>query len=134
MKLTPRQYAVALYESVAATAPSNRDSVLKQFIKLLAEKNRLSLLPRITEQLKNLERAEQGITLAQLTTAKAWPASEAQKFKRALGKDLGTDIELETKVNPNILGGAVLQIGDTIIDGSISQSLKALKASLTEII
>jgi F-type H+-transporting ATPase subunit delta len=97
------------------------------FITLLVAKNRESNLPEITTSFINLYKENKNIHTVKLTTA--IPVSDAVKksiinqVKKSSGYE---NIELEEKVDENIIGGFVLQIGDRLIDASIAYDLKAI--------
>lgn len=130
MKLTTKQYAVALYQKLEAVKPSEHAEVFAQFVSLLAGQNRLSLLPQITEQLKRHCRAEQGVAYVNLTTAKPVSSAHLKKLKKILEDELEVSIELKSHTDEKIIGGAVVQLNDTVINGSIAYSLNQLKATL----
>ena len=132
MKLTTKQYAIALHQQLLEAGVKDHEAIFSRFIRLLASKNRLSLLPQIAEQLKRHHRAEQGIQLVKITTAKALPEATLKKFKKRLQEELKLDIELQAAIDEKIIGGAVLQLDDTIIDSSIAQALSQLNATLAK--
>ena len=132
MKLTTKQYAIALHQELAEAKASDHNDIMAKFIRLLAGKNRLSLLPQIIEQLQRHIRTENGVSLVQLTTAQAVPESVLKTIKKTLQEKLGTAIELETRVDAKILGGAIIQLDDTVINGSVAQSLNQLSTTLAQ--
>ena len=60
----------------------------------------------------------------------ALPASELETIKVALRKRFGRDVEIETAVDESLIGGAVIDAGDVVIDGSLKGKLERLQAAL----
>lgn len=97
------------------------------FIRLLISKARESNLPEITTAAINLYKQHHQIQTIQLTTAS--PASESLKsaLVEQLKKSVGfAKVELEEKVDPSLIGGFVLQVGDRLVDASIAYDLRAI--------
>jgi len=102
-----------------------------RFLAILARRDRLDLVPEIAQVYRRLLNEHRGIAVAQVTTAV--PISEQQKMQIAtrLGQRLGKRMEIETRVDPSILGGVVAQVGDNVIDGSVRGRLERLRRALT---
>jgi F-type H+-transporting ATPase subunit delta len=97
----------------------------KAFNKLLVAKGRESILPEIATAFINQYKVYKNIYCVKLTTAS--PASEELKNQFINHLKATTEmknIELETVVNENIIGGFVLQVGDKLVDASIAYDLK----------
>jgi len=93
---------------------------------LLAERQRLSLLPRIVESYQEMYNKAKGIVVAEVTTAVPLDAARKQQVANRLSELTGKTIELRTKEDPRILGGMITRIGDQLIDGSVSARLSEL--------
>ncbi len=104
---------------------------VQRFLAILAHRDRLDLVPEITTVFERLVNEHKGIAVAQVTTAV--PIDERQKAVIAskLARRLGKTIVLETRVDPDILGGVVAQVGDDVIDGSVRGRLERLRRTLT---
>ncbi len=102
----------------------------QNFIKLLVESQRLTLLPEISAHFEAL-RAEEEKSVDVLVTA-AFELDEAQKQKMtaALKKRLGREIKLSCAVDNKLLGGAIIRAGDKVIDGSARSQLSELANAL----
>ena len=102
----------------------------QNFIKLLTESQRLTLLPEIAAHFEAL-RAEEEKSVDVLVTA-AFELDEAQKQKMmvALKKRLGREIRLSCAVDNKLLGGAIIRAGDQVIDGSARSQLSELANAL----
>ncbi|GMR10503.1 MAG: hypothetical protein BMS9Abin28_1324 [Anaerolineae bacterium] len=68
---------------------------------------------------------------ATVTSALPLSSDETQRIERSLRDQLGSEAEIEFQVNPSILGGLVVRVGDKIVDGSVSGRLAALEQSLS---
>ena len=102
----------------------------QNFIKLLTESQRLTLLPEIAAHFEAL-RAEEEKSVDVLVTS-AFDLDEAQKQKMtvALKKRLGREIRLSCAVDNKLLGGAIIRAGDKVIDGSARSQLSELANAL----
>ena len=82
----------------------------------------------MSEQLK----AEaEGAVEAEITSAQEMTPEQQQAIAAALQKRLGREVKLVTKINPDLMGGAVIRAGDLVIDGSIQGRLQDMKAALS---
>ena len=102
----------------------------KNFVKVLAESRRLTVLPEIAA-LYEAQRAEAEKTI-EAEVASAFPLSEAQQqqIAAALKKRLGREVNLVARTDESIVGGAIVRAGDLVIDGSITGQLDKLAANL----
>jgi F-type H+-transporting ATPase subunit delta len=99
---------------------------------LLAERDRLALLPAVAAAFHSRVLDHQGIVRAELTTAA--PIDEAQRaaLEASLGGATGRTVRLTTKVDPDIIGGAVTRVGSVVYDASVARQLERLKSTLVE--
>jgi F-type H+-transporting ATPase subunit delta len=90
------------------------------------------LLPEISG-LYDAQRAEaERVVKATVTSANPLDAAELAKLRDALRKRFGQDVELATAVDASLIGGAVIDAGDVVIDGSLRTKLARLGAALTQ--
>lgn len=112
---------------VDAVTTGRISDITNRFIVLLVTKNRESNLPEITEAFISAYKEHKNIHTIQLTTAT--PVSENVKkaiisqVKKSAGYD---NVEVVEKINPDIIGGFVLQVGDQLVDASVAYDLKAI--------
>ena len=100
------------------------------FLRLLTERNRLALLPQIIESFQQMVDAEHGIAHAQVVTAVSLSDAERTAIVRRLSELTGKNVQVQTREDPEILGGLIARIGDRLIDGSTKTKLIALKRQL----
>src|SRR5690554_969351 len=88
-------------------------------VRLLRRKARLSLGSSIASYLRELADEERGVLRAVVTTAVELDAERAERVRQRIVETTGRNrVELETRVDPAILGGMVVRIGDQMLDGS----------------
>src|SRR5690606_28414487 len=101
-----------------------------RFLALLADNGRLALLPEIAGLYEELRAEAERVVKARVTSAAELPAGELDKLKEALRRRFGRDVEVETAVDPALIGGAVIDAGDVVIDGSLRGKLERLQGAL----
>jgi len=106
------------------------NSVGQNFFKVLIANKRLDVLPEIA-LLYNEFRADAEKTI-DAEVISAFPLTDAQQSSliEGLKKRLGREVNLTSKVDENLLGGAIVRAGDLVIDGSVSGQLDKLETSL----
>jgi len=106
--------------------------LLGKTLTLLAERDRLTLLPELGAAFERRLMDHRHVVRASLATAVALPADRIAALKDGLARATGRDVQLETTVDPTLVGGAVARIGSTVYDGSVTTQLEKLKRSLIE--
>lgn len=117
--------ALLLPPGTAADAPFGR------FLAMLAEYRRLALLPEIAELFAAMRREHEGVVRAVVTSAVALDEAQRSALATALERRFGRRIEIETAVDPALIGGAVIKAGELVIDGSVRNRLEQLRDALT---
>jgi F-type H+-transporting ATPase subunit delta len=102
----------------------------KNTLRLLADRRRIAELPAITRRLRELVDREQGLVHADVVSAARLSAGFYDRLKAELEKLTGKKIALRSSEDPSLIGGVVIRIGDTVIDGSLKSRLDSLKQSL----
>ena len=109
------------------------NKLTKAFFDIVLRKGREGLLPEISAEFMNQYKRMQGISSVKLTTAA--PISEAalESIKSKLLASTATDevVDIETKVDESIIGGFIVEIGDKLIDASVSHKLAELAKQMT---
>jgi F-type H+-transporting ATPase subunit delta len=101
-----------------------------EFLKLLLLKKRLFHLRDIVEQFEQLVEDDQGIVRARVTTAVPLEDAETQALVRSLEESLHKKIHAVTNVDPTIIGGVVVKVGDRVADRSVARMLAVMKEQL----
>jgi len=102
-----------------------------RFVSLLADNRRVALLPEIAGLFDEMRFEAERVVKARVTSAAALPAGELDTLKAALRKRFGREVEVETAVDESLIGGAVIDAGDVVIDGSLRGKLGRLQAALS---
>ena len=100
------------------------------FLRLLRQKNRLSLGASIASFFSELLDEERGILRAEVTSATPLADEQRQRLLDKLTRDTGKQVALVTRVDPSLLGGLVVRIGDRMVDGSTRHRLQSLRTQL----
>ncbi|MBL8128722.1 MAG: F0F1 ATP synthase subunit delta [Chloroflexia bacterium] len=116
--------------TLEATLPSTVQPELRNLAKLLVVRDRTNLIPQIREIFEDQVRAERGITVAQVTTSEPLTAEEETLVREKLAAMTGNTIEITATVDPDIIGGIVVRIGDQVIDGSVRNKLERMRTRL----
>lgn len=101
--------------------------VLLNFLKVVSEHGRLDCLQDIYRESRRLFNDQQGVVPVVVTTATALDSGELRRVKSDLEKKLGAKVDIQTAIDPSIIGGIVIRMGDKVYDGSVSQRLKSLR-------
>ena len=102
----------------------------RNFLKLLLEYGRVSVLPEIAEHFDALKAQVENTVDVTVTSATPLTASQQAEVAAALKARFGRQINLATEVDENLLGGAVIRAGDVVIDGSLRSRLEGLANAL----
>ncbi len=100
------------------------------FLKLLIEYDRLEVLPEIAEHYDALKDRVENTVDVTVTSATELSEEQKQAIARALQERLGREVRLETELDENLIGGAVIRAGDVVIDGSLRSRLEGLSNAL----
>jgi len=106
------------------------DPLALNFARLLVRKGRTPLASSIAEEFRLMLESERGIARVTAKTAIALSESERDALLQRLHTSMGKQVVLTTAVDPALLGGVVVQIGDRLIDASTRAKLEALRESL----
>ncbi len=104
------------------------------FLKILIDKKRGSAIHGIRREFDRMVNEHKGIVKAIVESAVELTETEQERLKAELARTTGKTILLSNKINPEVVGGLVIRIGDKVIDGSVRSRLATLKDSLAQII
>jgi len=125
-KVSAEQKKEILGKAFADRAPR----LFVRFLQALVTNRRQMLIPRIaTEYFALLDAAENRVH-ADVTLAKQPSDEETARIAASLRKTLGKDVVAHVRVDPNIIGGVVVKMGDTVMDGSVRRRLGILRKAM----
>nr|MBO6294613.1 ATP synthase F1 subunit delta [Schwartzia sp. (in: firmicutes)] len=125
--MIPRQ---AKQEAVQKIFGGELSPMVLNFLRLLLDKQCVSILEEVVRQYENFSNEAQGIIVADVTTARSLSDSLGERLMAKLGEVTGKKIKLRKHLDEKLLGGAVVRMGDTLVDGSLKSRMKALEAQL----
>ena len=117
----------SLIIEVAGTDLGERGASL---VKVLAENRRLALLPEIGTQLERLKASAEGTLEATITTAQDISQAQVDDLVAGLKARFNRSVNVQVAVDPELIGGAVITIGDQVIDGSVKGRLQRMSFAL----
>ena len=102
----------------------------RNFIHVLVEGDRITVLPYIEQAFAELRNAAEGVANAEIVSAIALTDAQVANLNVALEKRFGKKIETTVTIDPSLIGGARIVVGDQVVDGSISGKLAAMATQL----
>ena len=99
-------------------------------VKLMLRRGRIEQLPQVAAEFRRLDNARKGIVPATATTATPLSQDEVRALVARLEQMTGARIELDLQIDPSVLGGLVVRVGDRMIDGSVRGRLERLRNQL----
>ncbi len=99
-------------------------------VQLMLRRGRIDELPRVASEYRRLDDERQGIVHATVTSAAELTQDEIRELTARLERTTGGRIALEVEVDPNLLGGLVVRVGDRMIDASVRGRLERLRNQL----
>ena len=100
------------------------------FVKVLAENGRLALLPVISEQFDTLKASAEGTLEATITSAQEMAQGQVDELVAGLRAKFNRAVNVQVAVDPELIGGAVIAIGDQVMDGSVKGRLQRMAFAL----
>jgi len=121
-----RRVIDALLQRIAA------EPATKNLVYLLLDGERLSSLEAISREVGAMIEAKSGRTVAEVTSAKPLDAAELTQLTAVLERLSGKQVSITKREDPELLGGVVAKLGDTVYDGSLRTQLRTLRDELTK--
>lgn len=125
-RVTPEQKKAALRQALAGRAPE----MFVRFVMVLADKRRQALLPEIAQAYRDLVDARMGRVRVHVTISHAPDAALQAEIGNSLADRLGKTVIPTFTVDPDLLGGMVVRVGDQILDGSVRTRAAQLRRRL----
>lgn len=117
-------------ETMLLSAFADMDARVRNFLVLLVRQDRLGLLTDIVTTFRAMLSEHRGIEVVEVTTAQPLDPDERDLVTERLASYLSRRVELETRVDPEIIGGVIARIGDRVLDGSVRGRLDRLRVAL----
>ncbi len=108
------------------------DPVVENFLKLLIEKHRMPVIFRIRAEYDQLWEEENKLLPVEITSAVELPEEIIKQLGDQISDQTGRTVELSSNVNPEILGGIVVQVGNSVLDASIRNRLEQLRRQVAK--
>ncbi len=118
-------------ELLNSTFKPQVSEALLSFLMLVVSKHRIQYFLSMAEEFQRLLKEDQGIVEARLITARGVDQALVDQIRQELEKNTGKKVEIKLEIDPHLLGGIVVILGDKIIDRSIRYQLNQLKEQMT---
>ena len=128
--VSPEMLTEKKHEFIGKVFEPRLSPVVTNFMRLLVDKTRINFLPEICEEFARLVEEHHGVLRAEVFTAVPFPAEKEAKLKTELDRITGKNVALDKKVDPSVLGGVVVHLGNKIIDRSLRQGIRSIRESL----
>ena len=103
---------------------------MRQLLQVLGERDRLPILPQVLEQFEELRAEHEQRLTAEVVSARELDPAQQERIRAALAERTGQTVELVSKIDEQLLGGAVVRAGDRVLDASLQRRLQQLAQSL----
>ncbi len=128
--LNPKVLANELQDAFLNVCGKNLNEQSQNLIKVLVEYGRMSLLPAISSAFEELKAQDEGVLDAQIIAAAKISATQTKDLVKRLEAKFGKKVEATVSVDPEIIGGIKIIVGDTVIDASVKGQLQSLAYTL----
>ncbi len=127
----PKVSADQLADALIVTLDQELTAEMRNFLLVLGENQRLAILPDVAILFRAQQSTDNAKVAAVLTTATKLSQQQCKAFESALAAKWDCAVEMQHEVDEDLLGGAVVRVGDWVLDGSIRGKLKRLAKVLT---
>ena len=108
------------------------NQLLKKFLSFIVSKRRFFYIEKILKDFISICSGSRGEIQAELTAAKNLDENEINKIKDDLASNYGSNIKLNYKNDPSLIGGLIIKVGSTMIDTSIQNKLQQIEKKMIE--
>lgn len=128
----PKLSAANLLEILLGGIKAKPSDVVKNFVEVLTQNHRLLALPEISAQFTALKNAQEGAAEVQITSAFPLQGEELKALLSVLKKRFGgKELRPTVTVDPELIGGVCVQVGDEVLDTSVKARLVSMQAALS---
>lgn len=124
------QFLASLFAQAGGKVFAGEDKHGTNFLKLLLEYGRIAVLPEVAAHFETFKAQVENIVDVTITSAAPLSKEQQDKISTSLRSRLGRDVKLETAIDENLIGGALIKAGDVVIDGSLRARLEGLSSAL----
>ena len=114
-------------DSIEKAIPKNAGPELHNFVKMLVQEGDATLLPRVVAALGASLRGDTGPQAADITSAVELDEDAQEKIRQRLAQQYGEDLVISFDVDPSLMGGLRIRVGDQLIDNTVANRLMALR-------
>jgi ATP synthase F1 delta subunit len=114
------------------TAVTGAEEILINFLKLLLENHRMPVVFRVRREYDRLWEEAHQLLPVQITSAIELDPAIAERIGDEIGRQTGRTVELTSTVDPDVIGGIVLRVGNSILDASIRSRLENLRKQVVQ--
>ena len=129
-RLSPVQLAQLCLDVAASNAKSTLSADQQNFVRVLADNDRLIVLPEISELFNELKHGHEGVKDAEITSAFVLDDATLKTLVADLERKFGCKIQATVKVDAGLIGGVRIAVGDEVIDASVRGKLAAMAIAL----
>jgi F-type H+-transporting ATPase subunit delta len=117
---------------LAAVKPAQKDAAeAKNFVRMLVDNHRLALLPEVAEQFEELKNAREGAADALIVSAFPLQGEPLASLVASLERKFKRKLKPKVEVDPTLIGGVRVTVGDEVLDSSVRARLAGMKTALT---
>lgn len=116
-------------EKLSARLGASR--IVRNFLFVVIDNQRTHLLPEILQTFESVVQQRLGVAEAEVRSAAELSSAQKSTLQQSLEKVTGKKIQAKYSLDPTLLGGAVVRIGDTVYDGSVRNRLNQMRARLS---
>jgi F-type H+-transporting ATPase subunit delta len=127
----PNVAAQQVFDVIAGVAKTPLNDAAKNFLRTVIDNGRLTVLPEIAAQFRALKNAQGGTSDAVVYSAFAIDGAALADVKAVLEKRFGRKLNLTVELQPELIGGIRVVVGDEVLDTSVKARLEQMKVALT---
>ena len=127
----PNVASQQVFDVIAGVAKSPLNDAARNFLRTVIENGRLSVLPEIATQFRALKNAQSGSSDAVVYSAFAIEGAVLADVKASLEKRFGRKLNVTVELQPELIGGIRVVVGDEVLDASVKARLEQMKVALT---
>jgi F-type H+-transporting ATPase subunit delta len=125
-------FSTAEKQQSLSTLLDGADEVFLNFLSLLIENHRMPVIFRIRQEYERLWEEENRTLPVEITSAIALDQATTESLGRTIGERAGRKVTLAARVDPDILGGIIIRVGNSILDASIRNRLEQLRRHVAQ--